>query len=166
MNQEEMAAWLKYANPAENHEFLKKLAGEWDCKTKFWMQPGAPPQESSGTSSQKMILGGRFLQGSYTGEMMDQPFQGMSIDGYDNHTGKYFGLWMDTMGTKAMVFYGTCDGNVREMICDYDDPFTNRATQMKGVTKIVSENEFVYEGWNKGPDGEFLKQMEVVYTRQ
>jgi len=24
----------------------------------------------------------------------------------------------------------------------------------------------IYEGWNKGPDGEFFKQKEVVYTRR
>ena len=166
MDQEQMAAWMKYANPSENHEFLNKLVGKWNCTTKFWMQPGQPPQESTGTSTQEMVLGGRFLQGDYQGNMMGQPFSGMSIDGFDNHTGKYFGLWMDSMGTKAMVFHGACDGNVREMISEYEDPHTNRPTQMKGVTKIVSENEFVYEGWNLGPDGEFFKQMEVHYTRQ
>ena len=113
-----------------------------------------------------LILGGRFLQSSYTSEVMGQPFEGFGLDGYDIQKGKYIGLWSDTMTTKMLVFEGTCDGKIREMFSKYDDPMTNKPTQMKGLTTILSDNEHKYEGWNLGPEGEFHKSMEVVYTRQ
>jgi hypothetical protein len=126
---------------------------------------GCAPTESQGVSTNKLVLGGRFLQCNYESEMMGQPFLGMSLDGYDNHLKKYIGLWADTMGTKWLVFEGTGDGKVREMIAEYLDPHTNQPTKMKGVTTIVSDNEHRYEGFNLGPDGEFYRSLEVVYTR-
>ena len=102
MDQEQMAAWMKYANPGEKHAYLKKLEGKWTGKAKFWMQPGAPPTESEGTAVNTLILGGRFLQSSYTSEVMGQPFEGFGLDGYDIHKQKYIGLWTDTMATKML----------------------------------------------------------------
>ena len=167
MDQEQMQAWMKYANPAEHHEFLNKLAGKWHATVTFWMQPGADPMQSEGTAENEMILGGRFLQCKFTGNMMGQPFHGMSIDGYDNHSKKYQGIWMDTMGTIMLVFEGTvdADGRVRTMMTEFLDPMTNAMKKMKGVTTIEDENRHRYEGWNSGPDGNLVRAMEIVYTR-
>ena len=44
-----MAAWMQVAAPGEEHEYLKRLIGTWKAKTKFWMDPDGPPQESEGT---------------------------------------------------------------------------------------------------------------------
>lgn len=164
---EQMAAWMKYANPGEAHGFLRRLEGSWEAKATFWMKPGDPPVESTGRTASKLILGGRFLQTTYDSDMMGQPFQGMAIDGYDNLNEKYVGIWMDTMGTMMMVFEGSVDrtGNVREMFAEYKNPMDGKMTKTKGVTTIVSDDEHRYEGWNSGPDGEFYKSMEVVYKR-
>lgn len=35
-----------------------------------------------------MILGGRFLLHEYSGEMMGSIFNGIGVNGYDNHTKK------------------------------------------------------------------------------
>ena len=166
MDDAQMAAWIEYASPNEHHDFLSKMAGQWNCKTRFWMQPGDDPAESTGTAESKMTLDGRFLHIMYKGTMMGQPFLGMSVDGYDNQKQKYVGVWMDTMGTMMMQFEGTCDGKVREMFAEYTDPLTKSPTKMKGVTTIVSKDEHRYEGFNLGPDGEFFKSLEVVYTRR
>lgn len=167
MDDAQMQAWMKYATPGAGHEFLAKLAGKWNVSATFWMQPGADPMKTEGTCENMLILGGRFLQSQLTSEMMGQPFEGMSIDGFDNHSQKYQGIWMDTMGTIMIVFEGSADaeGKVRTMLAEYLDPLTNRTKKMKGVTIIEGENRHRYEGWNSGPDGEFFKSMEVVYTR-
>ena len=164
----EMAAWMKYMQPDENHEFLQRLAGKWNAKGKFWMQPGEPPMENEGTSESEMILGGRFLQTSYSGEFMGQPFSGMALDGFDRMNEKYIGTWIDTMGTMMMVFEGSIDeaGRARTMISEHKDPMTGEMAKMKGVTTIVSENEHKYEAYHQGPDGEWVKAMEITYTRR
>jgi len=72
---ERMAAWMKYAQPGDGHRFLRQLAGSWEASTKLWMEPGAPPMESTGSSVNERIMGGRFLKSDYTGE----PFKTMEI---------------------------------------------------------------------------------------
>ena len=63
MSQDEMMkAWIAYGTPGAEHKTLEAMAGSWDVSTKMWMAPGAPPQEVSGTSENKMILGGRYLE--------------------------------------------------------------------------------------------------------
>src|SRR3989442_441387 len=56
-----MEAWAKVATPGEAHKWLEPVVGTWDAKITMWMTPGAPPQESTGTSENKWVLGGRFV---------------------------------------------------------------------------------------------------------
>jgi hypothetical protein len=162
-----MAAWMKYAQPGDGHRFLRQLAGSWKASTKLWMEPGGPPMESTGTSVNELIMGGRYLKSDYTGELMKMPFQGMALDGFDNRSQKHTGIWIDSMGTAMMVFEGACDeeGKLRTMIAEFTDGLSGRPARMKGVTTVVGENEHRYEAWTTGPDGESFKTMEIVYKR-
>ncbi len=164
MTEEQMAAWMEVASPSKEHEYLKRLEGTWQAKTKFWMAPNTPPQESEGAMTGKLIMDGRFIQANYEGMTPWGQFSGMAIDGFDRIRKKYTGIWMDSMGTMMMVFEGDVEGDVRTMISNYIEP-TGNPGQMKGVTTIVSENEHKYESWAKTPDGEMFQNMEIVYTR-
>ena len=163
--EEQMAAWMKYASPDKEHEFLKKMSGNWKAAVKMWMDPNQPPQESSGTATNELLMDGRFLQCRFDGKTPWGDFSGMSIDGFNRIDKKYQGVWMDSMGTIMMVFAGEADGDVRTMFCDYTNPMTGKTTTTKGVTTIVSENEHRYESWADGPDGKTFKNMEIVYSR-
>ena len=164
---EMMATWMKYAQPTDKHKFLERLAGKWNAQTKIWMQPDAPPMESTGVCENTMMMGGRYLQCAYSGEMMGQRFEGQAIDGYDNYNERYRGIWIDNMGTAMMVFEGQADdeGNVRTMNCKFNDMMTGQQTEMKSVTTIVSESEHRYESWRIAPDGSSFRNMEIIYTR-
>jgi hypothetical protein len=94
-----MDVYTKLGTPGTPHKVLASMAGSWITKTKGWMEPDKPPMESKGTCEQKMLLGGRFLQQEYSGDMMGSPFTGIGVTGYDNHTKKYVSTWMDSMGT-------------------------------------------------------------------
>ncbi len=165
---EMMAAWMKYAQPSGGHKYLHKLAGTWDAHATFWMQPGALPTESKGTSVNEVIMGGRYLKTDYTSEFMGSPFQGMALDGFDNQKQRFVGLWIDTMSTLMMVFEGTVDeaAAVRTMTAEYTDAMTGKPAKMKGVTTVVNEDEHRYEAWTTGKDGEMFKTMEIVYKRK
>ena len=81
-----MDIYMKLAVPGSPHKHLEEMVGSWTTRTVAWMEEGRPPMESKGTCEQKMILGGRFLQRKYTGDMMGTTFNGINIIGYDNHT--------------------------------------------------------------------------------
>ena len=103
---EEMAAWMEYAAPAAEHEYLKRREGTWKARTRFWMKPGDPPAESEGTMTNTLILGGRFLQSSYEGNTPWGEFSGMALDGFDRIRNKYVGIWIDSMGTQVSALSG------------------------------------------------------------
>ncbi len=162
----EMAAWQKVATPGEHHEHLARLAGTWTAKSKMLMQPDAPPAESTGTATNEMIMGGRFLRVNYEGEFMGQPFQGFGLDGFDNVLQKHTGIWLDNMGTMVMSFIGECSdgGKVLTTMSEFVNPMGEKE-KMKGVTTVVSDNEFKYEAYNLTDAGEF-RSMEIIHTRR
>lgn len=164
MTEEQLAAWMEVAGPSREHEFLERMEGNWKATTKWWMGPDTEPQVSEGTMTGKMILGGRFLESIYAGQTPWGEFSGRAIDGFDRIRKKYVGIWMDSMGTMMMNFEGDLEGDKRTMLCEFTGP-TGQPGKMKGVTTIVSDNEYRYESWAETPDGETFQNMEIIYTR-
>lgn len=162
-----MDVYTKLATPGEPHKQLASLAGSWTTTTKSWMEPDKPPMESTGSCEQKMLLGGRFLQQECTGDMMGQPFTGIGVIGYDNHTKKYVSTWMDSMGTGIFSMEGTAsaDGKTISEKGQYDDPIEGRM-KLRAVWKIADGNTEIFEMYGTGKRGKEMKMMEIAYTRK
>lgn len=163
---EMMEIYKKVATPGAPHMVLAGMAGSWNTRGRFWMEPGKPPVESAGRSEQKMVLDGRFLQQEFTGDMMGSPFTGLGFCGYDNHTRKYVSTWMDTMGTGIMYFEGTAsaDGRTITQASRYADPVQG-PTVWRSVTHIVDDKTLEFEMYATGRSGKEEKMMEITYTR-
>jgi hypothetical protein len=153
--------------PGAPHKMLAGLAGEWDTKSKFWMEPDKPPMESTGTCVQKMLFGGRFLQQEFTGDMMGSTFTGLGVTGFDNHTKKYVSTWFDSMGTAILYFEGIAgvDGKTITQESHHDDPFKGPMT-WRSVTRIVDDNTHLFELYGTDKSGKEEKMMEITYTRK
>jgi hypothetical protein len=141
-----MEVWQKLATPGEPHKLLANRVGSWKTKSRHWMEPDQPPMEFTGSCERKMILGGRFLQEEFSGEMMGAPFSGIGVMGYDNHRKKYVSSWVDTMGTGIYFFEGSAstDGKTLMLETRFDDPVKGSA-KWQLVTKIVDEDTEVLE---------------------
>jgi hypothetical protein len=169
--QEMMKKWQEAMTPGPAHKTLAGMEGTWDAEVKSWMGgPGAPPTVSKATSTIKMVLGGRYLQEEVSGQMMDQPFNGMGITGYDNLNKKYISFWIDNMGTGMSTMDGTMDqtGTVLTMYGKMDEPGTGEhGKNFKAVTRIVDKNKHVYEMYDLVlGEPPASKVMEIVYTRK
>jgi hypothetical protein len=162
-----MEAYRKLGTPGAPHKLLASMAGSWTTKTKGWLDPNKPPVEGTGTCEQKMLLGGRFLHREYTGEMMGNPFTGIGVTGYDNHTKKYVSTWIDSMGTSILFFEGTAgpDGKTITQESHHDDALRGPRT-WRSVTRIVNENTYLFELYNIDKTGKEEKMMEITYTRK
>jgi hypothetical protein len=163
-----MEAWAKFATPGEGHKALAGMVGTWDAEVTSWMEPGQPPTKSKGTSENRMVLGGRWVEAKFTSEMMGQPFEGLGYTGYDNFKKKYVGTWQDNMSTAVMLSEGTFDaaGKVMTSTSTMDDPMTGRTSTIKMTTTIASPDHHVFEMWGPGPDGKEAKQMQIDYRRR
>jgi len=161
-------AYMKYAMPDENHEFLKKFAGTWDMESKMWIKPGAEPSVSNLSSEGKMILGGRYFYSVFKGTMMGQPFKGIQIVGYDKFEKKYRTFWIDNSSTPFFLTSGNLDESGKVLIEKGAWPnfMTGGTSEVRMVTKIVSDDKIVSEMYMIGPDGKEFKSMENTSTRK
>ncbi len=161
-------AWIAQGTPGAAHKALEAVAGSWDVKTKMWMDPSAPAQESTGTSENKMILGGRFLEQRYAGTMMGQPFNGIGVTGYDNYKTKVVATWIDSMNTGIMTMQGTWDKTMK-VLTSYgtmDDVVAKKPLKMKTVVTIVDADHHTYDSWHTGPDGKWAQDLHIEYARK
>ncbi|MES2964095.1 MAG: DUF1579 domain-containing protein [Bdellovibrionota bacterium] len=168
--QEMMKKMTEAGTPGAEHKVLTDLAGDWKVSSKMWETAKGKPQESSGTSSFTPILGGRFVQQMFKGEVMGMPYEGMGLMGYDNVAKKYDTLWVDSMSTGMMKGAGAFDAKAKVLKegGTYSCPITeSRVREYRNEIKMVDKNKMVLSMYGKGLDGspEF-KQMELTYVRK
>jgi hypothetical protein len=159
-----MAEMEKAATPGVEHKALVEMAGNWTSAGKMYMDPTKPPTESKGTEECKAILGGRFLECTYKGQMMGKPFEGIGVSGYDNMKKKYVMTWKDNMGTMILYTEGTGDAKSRTYTGEETMP-NGQKRPFRWVIKIDSKDKHSMEMYAPGMDGKEAKQMEIVYTR-
>src|SRR5215468_12511350 len=63
---EMMAKMMEMAKPGENHKRMQERVGTWSYVVKWWMNPEAPPSESTGTTVNKLVMDGRYLIAEHT----------------------------------------------------------------------------------------------------
>ena len=156
--------------PGAQHKMLEESVGTWDAEVKMWMNgPSGEPMVSKGTSEQKIILGGRYLQQDFTGEMMGQSFTGTGFTGYDNFKKKYVSFWIDNMSTGMSTMDGALDkdGKSVTMWGRMDEPATGQKDKkVKYVTRFVDKDTQVFETYDVTSFGDKKPIMEITYKRR
>lgn len=167
MDPKQLEEMQKSMTPNENHKLLQQFVGDWDVKTKFWMAPGAPPEESTATMNAKSEFGGRFVTGTFNGNFMGMPFEGRLALGYNNNSKQHESIWYDSMGTGMGFSTGTAssDGKVFTMTGTHTEPDGTKKTTRE-VTTITSPSSYISEFFEILPDGTENKTMELTYTRK
>ncbi|NEU07203.1 DUF1579 domain-containing protein [Flavihumibacter sp. R14] len=163
----EQKAWMDYMTPGPTHQLLAKSNGEWNEELTMWMAPGAQPEKSTATASNKMILGGRYQHSTHTGNVMGMPFEGIGITGYDNIKKVFVSTWIDNMGTGIM--YSEGKWNEATKTVEFKgmgvDPVSGKELKIRQVMKIVDDNTETMEMFTTR-DGKEFKSMEIKMTRK
>jgi hypothetical protein len=162
-------AWAEYmaaGMPGEAHEGLARMAGDWTAETWWWTEPGAEPTPGRAVSTNKMVLGGRFLATHYESLDPEMPFQGVGMMGFNNTLEKYQSTWCDSMGTMIFVQEGTAsdDGNVITMHGEHVDAVTGERVHMREVYTFEGAT-WTFEIFETRDGGDEAPMMKVVYTR-
>lgn len=160
-------AWEAYMTPSEPHKRMAADEGKWNDELTFWMGPDAPPEKATATEEIKMILGGRYQEGTTTGEMMGMNFEGRSTLAYDNATNEYISTWIDNMGTGLAVMRGKYDeaSKTTTLTGTMVDPMTGKEKQMKQVYTIIDDNTRKMEMFEISQGGKEIKNMEILMKR-
>jgi len=162
-----MAAMERAGAPGAEHKALEPFAGSWDAKVSMFMDPAAPAMESSGSMVSTWILGGRFLEQKYSGDMMGMKFEGIGTWGYDVAAKKYVGTWIDSMTTGIMRQTGSAskDGKSFTMSSLHTDPMTGKDTAGEETVTLDNPNQHTLV-MSEMRDGKMVKAMQIVYTRK
>lgn len=161
-----MQKCMEAAAVGPQHEKFKAWVGTWKTEvSSFWMDP-ANPMKSTGTATFELDLGGRVLRGVHKGDMMGMPFEGRSLDGYDNVKGKNWNLWMDNMSTWPMMSWGgpTADGKSISLTGTSWDPMMSKEQTYKMVSTNVDAKTNRFEMYLV-EGGKESKMMEIIYSR-
>jgi hypothetical protein len=166
-NSEAMKTWMDYMTPGQEHKMMASMSGEWTEVTKFWMAPGSEPQVTEGTANFEMILGGRYMQGKHKGQMMGMPFEGMSLDAFDNGKKEHTSIWVDNMGTGIMVSKGQYDEKSKtlKMTGLMYDPTVKKDLPMRDEISWDGNDRMIHKMFAT-MDGKEFQNMEITLTRK
>lgn len=164
---DEEKAWQEYMTPGATHQMIAKSDGEWSFDMSMWMKPDAPPTTSTGTTVNKMILGGRYQESVHKGTLMGMPFEGHGLLAYDNAKKIFQSSWVDNMGTGIMNLEGTWDDATKAITFTGKsvDPATGKDMGIKEIFKIIDDNHHVMEMYMVN-DGKEFKTMEIKFNRK
>jgi len=167
MNQDEMMKmWQEYMTPGDEHKMLADVVGEWEGDITMWMDPTQPPEKYKGTAKYQLILGGRYVEGFYGGEMMGMPFEGRDISGYDKAKKVFFSFWIDNMGTGKMYLEGTYDKDSKTLnLAGEETDMMGNKMKVREVIKTIDKDHSIFEMYMDMGQGE-MKSMEIKYTRK
>ncbi len=162
----QMKAWMDYMTPGPQHGILAGAEGKWKTESTMWMEPGAPPQTSTGEAVIKMMLGGRYQRMTFNGSMMGQPMEGEGTVAFDNAKKMFVSTWVDNMGTGIMQMEGPWDEATKSMTLkgSYKDPMTGKECSMREVYTMTDNRHHVMEMYST-TDGKEYKNMEMKLTK-
>lgn len=161
----DMEACIKAGTPGAEHERLNQFEGVWTARCSHWMDPAGDPMTSTGVMTNSWILDGRFLHQAYKSDC--QKFFGTGYFGFNNITGQYEGLWLDSMSTAMMTDVGSCDdsGTTWVMTGASEMPGTGVTFTKRSVITVRDADHHTMEMFYAGPDGNEFRVMEIEYTR-
>ncbi len=146
--------------PGPEHALLKRLEGTWEATVKG-------REESKGTMTYKMMLGGLWLVSDYQGEFMGQKFQGKGLETYDTAKKKYVGIWVDSMSTALMTYEGNFDKDGKVLTMTGEGPGEDgKPTKFKMVSEMKDKDTMVFTMSSPGKDGKEHTMMTITYKRK
>lgn len=158
-------AWAAYMTPGDVHQMIAKANGKWNAEISFYMNPDSP-SVSKAVCENKMILGGRYQESSYKGNIEGMPFEGIGTLAYDNSRKMYISTWIDNMGTGIVYLEGDFDRatNTLTMKGKAVDVMTGKDIQVRETFRMIDDNNQQMEMFDT-KDGKEVKTMSIKLTR-
>jgi len=168
-HESDMEACTQAGAICDEHKRFEPFVGTFKAQAKIWMGPGEP-NVSTGTMTNTLDLGGRFIAQTYKGDDTDGPFpnfEGRGFFGYNTITRQFEGIWIDNCSTTFETEIGAVDasGRVWTMIGQVPNPQTGQQMTKRSVIRVQDNDHHSKEMFFQGPDGSEFKAMEIQYTR-
>ena len=147
--------------PGPEHARLKQLVGTWETTMK------AGDEETKGTATFKMELGGLWLVEEFKGEFAGAPFHGKGMSTYDVAKKKHVLFWFDSMSTGTLIAEGDYDKDTKTqtLMGEMAGP-DGKKQKVTLTTKMPDDDNMVFTLKGPGPDGKDAEMIKVTYRRK
>jgi hypothetical protein len=157
----------KAAEPQREHEWLRKLAGEWTFEAEASMGPDQPPMKSSGRESVRPF-GDLWILCEGRGEMPGVSGEHKSILtlGYDPQKKRFVGSFISSMMNHLWVYDGALEGNTLTLDCEGPNMMQDGGTsKYQDVIELASDDHRIMRSRIMGDDGQWQDFMTSHYRR-
>lgn len=141
---------------------FEKDVGVWDTDLEIQPAPGAPMIRHKGTMSARRIGGGRWLVADHRTE---GGFEGHGVYGWDPATGKYTGVWVDSMGSGIARSLGDWDAVSRTMSFVTEVDHNGHVFRYREITETMADGSQVYHHLMPAPDGAEFEMIRCTYRK-
>ena len=126
---EKKADPTEYFIPGPMHQWLASFTGTWEANVIGYMDP-TKPDTSKLIQTYSMILNGLYQEAKLTGTMMGMPFEGRSINAYDNAKKKFQTVWIDIFSSGFTYMNGDYDSTSKTLNLKGTQPKPSGETDM------------------------------------
>jgi hypothetical protein len=141
------------------------MAGDWDAAVTVFA-PDGTKMESKGKEKSSVVLGGRFLESTFEGNIMGMPFTGRGLTAYDNTKKKWVMTWADSMSTGVMMLEGTADAAMKVITVHAEQKGPDgKPEKTRAVTTIVDDKTHTYDMYATAGEGKERQVLSIKYTR-
>ena len=164
---EEQPDPTEYFFPGPMHKWLASFTGTWEADVISYMDP-TKPDTSKLIQTYSMILNGLYQEAKLTGSMMGMPFEGRSINGFDNAKKKFQTTWMDSFSSGFTYMNGDYDSSSKTMNLKgtQSNPSTGKDMGIREIMKIIDNDTYTLTMYGDAPGGKEIKFMEGTFKRK
>lgn len=164
---QESDPWTQYMMPGDMHKKLEKYSGNFEMEITMNMMDGIDPVIMKVYSLHKMILDGRFLEMTQTGDMMGMPYHSITTLGYNNSDKNYQLSTITNMGTGTLFVSGTHDqsGRTATLTGTLSNPVNGQIIQIKQVIHFIDDDNLLIENFDQEQDKTEKKTITYRFSR-
>jgi hypothetical protein len=147
----------------EHHQLLERYVGTWTWRMREWSDPAADPIEFGGALEIHPAMGGRFVEGTFTG---GGGFEARWVIGFNNVSTQYESVFYYTGNTAIETTTGAVDPDDGTLLMSGTtlDPLARAPRERRIVTTFVSTDEIREVGYARR-GGREVKTYEMTYRR-
>lgn len=154
--------------PAQEHEWLQRLAGEWEAELEVMTQPGQPPLKLKSTETIRRI-GQYWILTEGETKPPAMPYARALALGYDTARKKYVGTWVDSNSTYIGRYEGAMDAAGTTLTLEGELPHPHdglRMVKVREVIELKSPDQKVVTTSLQGDDGNWFTLVTVNARRK
>ena len=154
------------ARPADGLAALRALAGSWDVAATVFTR-GQPPVKLTGTSENTWVVGGHFLQSTFSTAGGGTTVEGLTTYGYDRGRQEYFAVNVNTSAFPYGAIHGPYyEGNRSFVLRSETASSGGVRVKRRQVIRLEGDDKQILEVFVEYGAAPPAKVLEAVFTRR